>query len=199
LDIIAGTLITTFAESDQATVGPNLPGLFTTPGATSLPASTTGLAGQIAVNASADPNQGGNPLLLRDGGISDTANSDYTYNTSGDASYANRLSQLLANLSATQTFSATGGITTSASLGSYASACAGGDAQRSNVSTQSNYQNTLLSTATTALSNATGVNLDNEMSKMLDLERSYSATAKLITTIDGMFATLLSDLGNIPA
>jgi len=74
------------------------------------------------VNASVDPSQGGNPLLLRDGGIADTANSDYTYNTTGDASYTTRLIQLLTNLSTTQTFSPTGDITTSANLSDYASA-----------------------------------------------------------------------------
>jgi flagellar hook-associated protein 1 FlgK len=120
LDGMAGALINTFAESDQTGSGPSLPGLFTTPGATSLPTSTTGLAGQISVNASVDPSQGGNALLLRDGGIS--GNSNYTYNTSGNASYTTRLTQLLGNLSATQTFSAASGITTSASLSSYASA-----------------------------------------------------------------------------
>ena len=108
LDGMAGALINTFAESDQTGPGPNLPGLFTTPGATSLPTSTTGLAGQISVNASVDPSQGGNALLLRDGGIS--GNSNYTYNTSGNTSYTIRLTQLLGNMSATQTFNATGGM-----------------------------------------------------------------------------------------
>ena len=120
-DGIAGALIPSFAESDQTGPGPNLPGLFTTPGATSLPTSTTGLASQIAVNATVDPSQGGNPFLLRDGGISDTSNSDYTYNTTGNASYSGGLSQLLTNLSATQTFNSAGGITTSATLSNYAS------------------------------------------------------------------------------
>jgi flagellar hook-associated protein 1 len=69
LDGIAGGLINTFAESDQAGPGPDLPGLFTTPGATSLPTSSTGLASQIVVNASVDSNQGGNAFLLRDGGV----------------------------------------------------------------------------------------------------------------------------------
>ncbi|MGA9486575.1 MAG: flagellar hook-associated protein FlgK [Methylocella sp.] len=196
LDGMAGALINTFAENDQTGPGPNLPGLFTTPGATSLPTSTTGLAGQISVNASVDPSQGGNALLLRDGGIS--GNSNYTYNTSGNTSYTIRLTQLLGNMSATQTFSAAGGITTSASLNGYASASVSWlEGQYSNVSSQSTTQSTLLNTATTALSNATGVNLDNEMSKMLDLENSYSATAKLISTIDSMFGTLVTNLENI--
>ncbi|MBO0732754.1 MAG: flagellar hook-associated protein FlgK [Methylocapsa sp.] len=198
LDNIAGGLISEFAESDQTGTGPNLPGLFTTPGATSLPTSTTGLASQIEVNPSADPSQGGNPLLLRDGGMS--GNPNYVYNARGDASYQGRLSQLLANLSAPTAFSAAGGIGTSATLDSYATASVSWlESQRSNATSRASYQSTLVSTATTALSNATGVNLDTEMSKMLDLENSYSATAKLLSTIDGLLGTMLTDLGNLPA
>ena len=40
------------------------------------------------------PTQGGDAILLRDGGISDTANPDYTYNATGDAGYTGRLQQL---------------------------------------------------------------------------------------------------------
>lgn len=200
LDSMAGSLINTFAESDQVGVGPNLPGLFTTPGATALPTGIAGLASQISVNANVDPNQGGNANLLRDGGISDTANATYTYNTSGDAGYTGRIQQLLANLAVPQAFSSAGAITTSASLSSYATASLSWlEGQRSSVSSQSTYQSTLLSTATTALSNATGVNLDNEMSKMLDLEQSYSASAKLVTAIDTIFNNFVADLGSIPA
>ncbi len=198
LDNIAGSLINGFAEADQAGPGPNLPGLFTTPGATALPTSVTGLASAISINPTVDPSQGGNANLLRDGGISDTANSDYTYNTTGAASYTGRISQLIGNLSATQSFSAAGGITTSATLGAYASASVSWlEAERSSVSSQSSYQGTLLSTATTALSNATGVNIDDQMSKMLDLENSYSASAKLLTSINSMFNNLVTAIADI--
>ena len=106
---------------------------------------------------------------------------------------------MLTNLSATQTFNSAGGITTSATLSNYASDSVGWlEAQRSNVSSQSTYQSTLLNTATTALSNATGVNINDQMSKILDLENSYSATAKLLSTIDNMFGTLLTDLQALP-
>jgi flagellar hook-associated protein 1 len=64
------------------------------------------------------------------------------------------------------------------------------DSEQQNVSSESAFQSTLLSTSTTALSNSTGVNLDDEMSQMLDLENSYSASAKLLTTINDMFADL---------
>ncbi|WP_036261310.1 flagellar hook-associated protein FlgK [Methylocapsa aurea] len=193
LDALAEALINVFTESDQVGSGPSLPGLFTTAGATSLPANINGLAAQVMVNASVDPNQGGDANLLRDGGISDPGNLDYLFNASGDASYGERLSQLLDNLSATRTFGTAGGIATNVSLSDYASGSASWlEAARARVSSQGAYQDALLSTATTALSNATGVNLDDEMSKMLDLEQSYSASAKLIATIDGMFQALLT-------
>ncbi len=94
LDNMAGALISAFAESDQTGAGPNLPGLFTTPGATAMPTSVTGLAGEISVNATVDPSQGGSVNLLRDGGISDPSNMNYRYNTSGAASYTGRIFQL---------------------------------------------------------------------------------------------------------
>ena len=46
--------------------------------------------------------------------------------------------------------------------------------------------------ASEALSNATGVNLDEEMTLLLEIERSYQASTKLIATIDNMFEALLS-------
>ena len=112
---MAGTLITAFQETDQSTTTPGLPaqaGLFTSAGLTSAPPSAqwTGLANTLTVNASVDPSQGGDAQLLRDGGISDTANANYTYNTNNNASYTGRLSQYIAALQAPETFSASGGI-----------------------------------------------------------------------------------------
>ena len=105
LDQIAGGLINAFAESDQSATPtlPSLPGLFTTPGATSLPSmsATTGLAATIEVNPNVDASQGGNPNLLRDGGISDPGNPAYTYNSTGSASYTGRIQELAGEISAT--------------------------------------------------------------------------------------------------
>ncbi len=193
LDSIAGGLISATAETDQNGSNP-LPGFFTTSDATSMPSSNTGLAGQIEVNSSVDPAQDGNAQLLRDGGIS--GNSDYDTNTSGDASYTGNLDTLLSNLSATQTFSSDGGLETSTTLSGYATDSASWlDSQESNVSSKSTYQNTLLSQSTTALSDATGVNIDSQMSQMLTLENSYEASAKIMSTINTLFSTLLYTMG----
>ena len=42
-----------------------------------------------------------------------------------------------------------------------------------------------------ALSNETGVNVDMEMSLLLDLEHSYEASSRLIRAVDEMLAALL--------
>ena len=41
-----------------------------------------------------------------------------------------------------------------------------------------------------ALSNDVGVNVDTEMSLLLDLEHSYEASARLLKAVDDMLATL---------
>jgi flagellar hook-associated protein 1 FlgK len=203
LDQIAGGLINDFAESDQTGSGaPTQSGLFTYSGASSalsIPISIsnmTGLAGEIQIAPSVDPTQGGSATLLRDGGIANSSGtSTYTYNTIGAASYTTRLDSLITAMSQTQTFGSSGQILTSASLSSYANASLGWlDAQQQTASNAKDYQSTLLSSAATALSNGTGTSLDTEMSKMLDLENTYSASAKLMSTINDMYTALFTDL-----
>ena len=196
LDQIAGSLINAFAESDQSLTPtlPSLPGLFTTPGATGLQsmASTPGLAAAIEVNPNVDPSQGGNVNLLRDGGISNPGNPAYTYNTTGSASYTGRIQQLVDQINATQQFDPAAGLGASSSLTDYSNASVSwlqGENQKA--SDASAYQNALSTQATSALSNATGVNLDAEMTNMLNLENSYASSAKLLTTVNSMFSALL--------
>ena len=196
LDQIAGGLINAFSESDQSTTPtlPSLPGLFTTPGATSLPsiAAATGLAAAIEVNPNVDPSQGGNATLLQNGGISDPGNPAYTYNSTGSASYTGRLQELVSAIGATQSFDPSAGLGSSTSLSDYANASVswiqGENQQASNASA---YQNALATQASSALSNATGVNLDAQLTNMLNLENTYASSAKLLTTVNSMFSALL--------
>jgi len=196
LDQIAGGLINAFAESDQSATPtlPSLPGLFTTPGATTLPSTsaTTGLAAAIEVNPNVDPSQGGNPNLLRDGGISDPGNPAYTYNSTGSASYTGRIQALVGEIDATQTFDPAAGLGSSSSLADYANASVSWlQGENQQASDSSSYQNALATQANSALSNATGVNLDAEMTNMLNLENSYASSAKLLTAVTSMFSALL--------
>ena len=197
LDQIAGGLINAFAESDQSATPslPSLPGLFTTSGATSLPSASasTGLAAAIEVNPNVDPSQGGNATLLRDGGISSPGNPSYTYNSTGAASYTARLQQLVSAIGATQSFDPSAGLGSTASLSGYANASVSWlQAENQQASNASAYQSALATQASSALSNATGVNLDAEMTNMLSLENSYASSAKLLTTVNSMFSALLN-------
>jgi flagellar hook-associated protein 1 len=200
LDEIARGLINTFKESDQSPVPslPDVPGLFTYPGAPAMLASATvsaGLAGTISVAASVDPAQGGNPNLLRDGAIS--GNVAYQYNTAGNGGYSARLQQLIGGMDASQPFDATTQGKPNGSLIDFASSSTSWiENQRKTADSNVTYQKTLLDRSTAALSNVSGVNMDDEMSLMLQVERTYSASSKIISTVDQMLQSLLAAVGN---
>ncbi|SDA11403.1 flagellar hook-associated protein 1 FlgK [Methylobacterium sp. UNC378MF] len=190
-DAIAGGLINALAETDQtASTGPALTGLLTYPGGPALPTATTGLASVIRINPAADLAQGGNPFTLRDGGMNTGA--QYTYNTTHAAAFADRLRALRSALGTDRTFAADSELPLSASLQAAAESSASWlEATRKVASVQVDSESALLNRASTALSNATSVNRDDEVAAMLELEKSYAASAKLIATIHAMLQSLL--------
>lgn len=197
LDEIARGLIEAFAEYDQSTV-PTLPpaaGLFTYPGAPALPPSGTlinGLSAKITINANVDPTAGGQPLRLRDGAISSPGNPAYTYNTVGGSSFVDRIQQLITELGAARSFDPAAGLGASATLGNFATSTASTlEAQRQSAEANSSYLQVVSDRAAAVLAKETGVNLDEEMAHMLDLERSYQASARLMSSIDALIGTLL--------
>jgi flagellar hook-associated protein 1 FlgK len=198
LDEIARGLIAAFAESDQSAV-PALPdraGLFTWGGGPALPPGgvvSPGLAGTITINAAVDPDQGGDATRLRDGGMNGAA---YLYNSGAVAGYTDRLDGLIDTLGAAQAFAPAAGIGTSATLKSFASASAAWlEEARRTAGEEADYRATLLERSAEALNKVAGVNLDEEMALMLELERTYQASSKLISTIDQMLGTLLASVG----
>lgn len=198
LDETARGLIETFAERDQSAVPtlPDQPGLFTFAGATGVPLAGTavdGLAGAIAINATADPARGGDASRLRDGGISNPASPAYIYNTAGGSQNGVRLLALIDGLAQQRAFDRAAGIEPSANVSSYASSSVAWlQEMRKSASTLADTKSAFLQRASDALSKETGVNLDDEMTKMLGLERSYQASSRLISTIDSMFNSLLN-------
>ncbi len=193
LDQIASGLISTFAESDQTGGGaPTEPGLFTATGLTGLPTGVTGLASAITVNAAVDPTQGGVATRLRDGGINDPTSQTYVYNTSGDAGYSDRLSALGTALAATKSFDASSGGIASGSLQSYAASSVSAiSAARQAATTTATNTGADVTATTTALSNGTGVNLDDELSRLLDIEHAYQASAQILNTVGTLYTSLL--------
>jgi flagellar hook-associated protein 1 len=198
LDEIARGLIEAFAESDQSGSSlPDVPGLFTYSGAPAMPASGAifdGLAGSIRVSASVDPAQGGDRSLLRDGGIS--GDPAYIYNATGAAGFSDRLNELVDAVLASRSFDPAAEAGASGALAGFSSASVAWlEEARRSAGNEADYRNTLLDRATDSLSKITGVNLDEEMTAMLELERSYQASAKLIATIDSMLESLLAAVG----
>lgn len=187
-------MIEMFAETDVNGAGARA-GLFRDGVSTALPGASlqTGLAGAIRVAATVDLAQGGNPFLLRDGGISDPLDPNYKVNTTGAAAYSDRYQTLISAFDQLQTFDSSGGALSKGSLSSYASSSVGWiEALRKTTTDNADQTSTLLSRATQTLSSTTGVSLDNEMSKMLDLERAYQGSAKLISVVDSMMQSLLA-------
>ncbi|QRE76677.1 flagellar hook-associated protein FlgK [Methylobacterium aquaticum] len=187
LDAIAGALIDTFKETGAA--GPKA-GLFTAGAGGALPGSNAGLAGSIALNVAVDPTLGGDVTTLRDGGMNGAA---YKANPGTDAAYATRLRGLVDGLATARSFAPGPPLNETATLAGFAADSAGWlEATRKAASGEADYQKTLLGRASDALSNAVGVNGDDETAQMLQLQRSYTASAKILTMVDDLLQTLLT-------
>jgi flagellar hook-associated protein 1 FlgK len=192
LDEIARGLITAFAEKDPSAVNPDAPGLFTWPGAPAVPAAGTlvdGLAQVISINAAFDPTQGGDVRLLRDGGANGAA---YVSNPTGGAAYTDLLLSYQQRMEEPMAFDPAAGIDGTMSVADYSTETISSfESIRQDASRASDAKSAMLSRTQEALSNMTGVNMDEEMTLMLDLEHTYQASARLMRTVDDMLSTLL--------
>lgn len=194
LDEMARVLITAFAEADQSGGGgADMTGLFTWSGSPAVPAAGTlipGLAGSIKVNPLVDPDVGGNAVLLRDGGIN---GANYGYNAGGDASFTDRLDGLLGAMSETYAFAPEAKLSAGTTMGTFASSSAAWLQEARKVADDSYaYQSTLFQRSYESFSNLTGVNLEEELALMLDLERSFQTSSKLVGVVDTMYNALLA-------
>ncbi len=193
LDEVARGLIVSFAETGPNEDQPAMAGLFTngvdaTVNDTGL--AQVGLAASISVNADVKDK----PTLLRDGGINGTA---YEWNPTSASGYSKLIDHYSEMMQAKQTFDeATGVGGTGIDLMSYASDSTGWlEALRSSSSTATETKSAMQSRAAEALSSETGVSLDEELSLLLDIEQSYKAATKLVSTIDEMISALMNAAG----
>ena len=193
LDEVASGLIRLFAESDQ-TDPPALSdvaGLFVDTGG-GIPAAGTasrGLASRISLNALADPRSGGAPDKIRDGGLGGAA---YVYNADGLSGYQERISQLIEAFEVTLDFDVSAGLGHQSSLKAFATNSAAWlESLRQSSTTASDDATAKKVRASEALLRVTGVNIDQEMAALLDLEKSYQASSKIISMIGSMLDSLL--------
>ncbi len=192
LDEIARNLVTMFAESDQTGVGADKTGLFSWTGSPDVPGAgmSAGIAGSIKVSPAFVASEGGSALLLRDGGANGP---DYKYNSEGSAGFSERLRALNEAFSEPMAFDPATGLSASSSLMDYsASSISWLEGKRQKANSEFSYNATVATQADAALSNANGVDMDTEMALLLDLEHSYQASSRVLTTISAMLDDLLN-------
>jgi flagellar hook-associated protein 1 FlgK len=157
------------------------------------------MASTISVSSRVITAQGGDPMRLRDGGINATG---LVLNTTGVSGYTAELDRLYTAMSSdmdfdpatgtTVGFDATTGIDSNVSIMEYATNSLGWLEQyRSNATTAAENTSAALSRSDEAYSNETGVNLDEELTLLLDIEQSYKAATKILNAVDEMLKSLL--------
>lgn len=169
-----------------------------------------GFASEIQVNPAVQTN----PALVRDGTTmiagSPTGASAFTPNPSGGPQgFATLITRILNNAlgadaqsdvaqpaSQTTGLGATGTLNapfaTPATLADFASSLTGAQAADSaNITSQLTTQQAVQTTLSNQLSTQSGVNMDQQISLMIQLQNSYGANAKVIGAVQSMFTTLL--------
>ncbi|MQW00978.1 flagellar hook-associated protein FlgK [Sinorhizobium medicae] len=178
LDEMARGLVSLFQEG-------GLPGLFTWSGG-NVPAAGAVEAG-IAASLSVNPAAKSNPFLLRDGGFNGIVS-----NPGNNAGFTDLLDSFVAAMDGDMAFDSAAGLDGTSSIMEFAASSVGWFEQiRSGASTADDNKAALLARTQEALGSVTGVSIDEELSLLLDLEQSYKASAKLISTVDAMMASLL--------
>ena len=181
LDEIARSLILTFSEA------PGVPGLFEAP-AYAYPGATLmdGLAGNIRVNPAYNSQLNGNPEKLRDG---HTIN----LNPGNEASFSVALLGYLDRFEEPMAFDQAAGLFDSGTLLNFSTQSIGWlEGSRQAASMAAENKTALHMRTDQALMNATGVNIDQEMAMLLDLEHSYAASARMLQAVNEMLTTLMN-------
>lgn len=183
LDQASGNLISAFQAADP-TVGSGQAGLFTAGGAAlSAGAPTAGLAGAIAVNAQVDPTQGGAAWRMQAG---------VQAATQGNAADATTVLGFIKALQAPQAYTAGSGLPASMSPTAAVAQIAGlQQATLSNWTSLNTSRTQQAQTAQSALANGTGVNVDDQMQRLLIVQQSYQASAEVIQAASSMLNNLL--------
>lgn len=183
LDAVARDLVERFSDSGlDATRGVGDPGLFTDAGAAFNALNEVGLSQRIKLNAAADPAQGGAIWRLRDG---------LGATTSGAVGNSALLSGLRTALNSQREPASGGFMTGQRSFSVFASNLLS-SASTNQLSAQGDatYAKTRLETFT-SMEAENGVDTDQEMQTLLQIEQAYAANAQVIKTVNQMIQTLL--------
>lgn len=196
LDEIARSLVDGFKETDlSGGGGPDLAGLFSLGADVNIPGSpaNAGIASLLSVNPDLLATADGGVALLRDGGVNGVAYRENPTAAGSNIGFSGRLNALVDVFDRATPVDASFGFGAALSLSDFAAASAGWvEGQRGAASGQTEFNEAILFRSSEALSNATGVSLEEETANMLQLEQSYNASAKLLSVINEMMKTLVT-------
>jgi flagellar hook-associated protein 1 FlgK len=183
LDAVARDLVERFATP---TVDPSLgasdPGLFTDGGGAFAAADEVGLSGRLSVNALVDPDRGGALWRLRTGLAAAAAGDP------GDSTLLRAMTDALGNPRAPASGPFAGVAHTAGGLAGEAAATWSAELVSSE-RLQAYHESR--SETLRSLQLQDGVDTDQEMQRLLMLEQSYAANAKVISTVDELIQMLL--------
>ncbi|MFD1342035.1 flagellar hook-associated protein FlgK [Litorisediminicola beolgyonensis] len=182
LDEVARALIETFEAAD-ASLAVGQAGLLTDAGGVYDPLMQDGLAGRIAVNDAVRADVGGDPAKLRSGigALVSAAASDRTQLTSFSDALAER-----------QGFDGTLGLGSNMKLSDYVATLVADQKLRITEAKQDGEARRASSAALISeRSQIEGVNVDDELQKLLAVEQAYAANSQVITALTRMMDTLL--------
>lgn len=184
LDALAEDLVLRFQDpSVDPTLAVGDAGLFTDGGAAYDTLNREGLAGRLELNSGVDPAQGGELWRLRDG-----LNAATQGNTGSNAI----LSNLLNATQSAQTPVSGLGIDTAMGVAGFASELSSQVATNQyQAEDRMAYVAALGNTLLEAETSISGVDTDTEMAKLLLVEQSYAANARVVSVVDSLIQRLL--------
>ena len=183
LDELARGLIMGF-ESSDGSLAPGAAGLFTDAGAAFDPAALDGLASRIAVNDAVRPEAGGDLWRIRDGiGAA----------TEGPPSDNTQVTAFVAMMEADQAFDPAAGLGAARALGDFAGAMIA-DQQYVRVEAEGLREGFRASANAIGVtrSSISGVNIDEELQRLIQIEQSYAANSQVMRVLSEMIDTLLA-------
>lgn len=180
LDQFAADLVQRFEDpAVDTTLAAGDPGLFTDGGTALDPLTIDGLAGRVEINAAVDPSQGGDPARLRDGlqsaGAGPLAN---------DTLVRNYLDALTAPRSAAAIPDVDGSLSAAGMISAITESLG---IQRTGAETQAATLNATRETLATTEAQEIGVDTDEELSALIQIEQAFAANVQVIQATSRLF------------
>lgn len=183
LDELSRGLIQGFENSDD-TVASGGAGLFTDDGIAFDPANLQGLASRIQVNDAVLPENGGSLWRIRDG-VGATVK--------GAASDSTQINKFLDFFSSSVNFDPTTELPDNTTIENYANNMVASQ-QTKRTAAEDEYSAVKVTADTIEASRLSvqGVNIDDELQKLMIIQQSYGANSQLMKTVSNMMDTLIS-------